>query len=264
MRLENDELAIRNLKRLLEQEEIQDQELADATSILAQAYINTKSLDSALTQIGRAAVATKKPHEEGRFYFIQGQLYNALKDKDSANLAFDKVIDLNRKIPRKYLISAHIEKAKNFDYEKGNKLEFIEHLSKLEEDRENRPFLDHIYHQKATYYLNRNRDSLAVVYYNKSIRTNSQDKILISKNYETLGDMNFDRNNFKVAGAYYDSTMTKMVENSKPFRIIKRKRENLDDVIYYEGVAEVNDSILRFVNMPKRNAWIILKTMWQN
>jgi tetratricopeptide (TPR) repeat protein len=251
MRLENDELAIKNIKTLLFQEELEDQDLADATSTIAQAYINTQSLDSALTQIKIAAGATKIRSEEGRYYFIQGQLYNALKDKDSANLAFNKVIDLNRKIPRKYLISAHVEKAKNFDYEKGNKLEFIEHLTKLEEDRENRPFLDQIFHQLAQYHQNQNSDSLAVAYYNKSIRTSSQDKILMARNYEILGDMNFDINNFKVAGAYYDSTMTKMVVNSKPYRGIKRKRENLDDVIYYEGVAEVNDSIMRLVKMSE-------------
>lgn len=249
MRLENDELAIKNIKTLLEQEELEGQDLADATSTIAQAYINTKSLDSALTQIVIAAESTKKRNEEGRYYFIQGQLYNALQDKDSANIAFDKVIDLNRKIPRKYLVSAHVEKAKNFDYEKGNKLEFIEHLTKLEEDRENRPFLDQIYHQIAQYHVKQNADSLGIAYYNKSIRTNSQDKILMSRNYEILGDMSFDVNNYKVAGAYYDSTMTKMVENSKSYRTIKRKRENLDDVIYYEGVAEVNDSILRLVKM---------------
>ena len=71
----------------------------------------------------------------------------------------------------------------------------------------------------------------------------------MARNYEILGDMSFDVNKYKIAGAYYDSTMTKMVENSKPYRIIKRKRENLEDVIYYEGVAEVNDSIIRLVKM---------------
>ncbi|WP_034060045.1 type IX secretion system periplasmic lipoprotein PorW/SprE [Lacinutrix jangbogonensis] len=251
MRLENDVLAIKNIKTLLEQEELEGQDLADASSTMAQAYINTKSIDSALTQIVIAAESTKKPSEEGRYYFIQGQLYNALQDKDSANIAFDRVIDLNRKIPRKYLISAHVEKAKNFDYEKGNKLEFITYLTDLEEDRENRPFLDQIYHQVAQYHLKQKSDSLAITYYNKSIRTNSQDKILMARNYEILGDMSFDVNNYKVAGAYYDSTMTKMVKNSKPYRIIKRKRENLDDVIYYEGVAEANDSIIRLVKMSE-------------
>jgi len=257
LRLENNELAIKNIKTLIEQVELKGQDLADATSTMAQAYINTQSLDSALAQIKIAANATKKRNEEGRYYFIEGQLYNALKDKDSANLAFDKVIDLNRKIPRKYLISAHVEKAKNFDYNKGNKLEFIEYLTDLEEDRENRPFLDQIYHQVAQYHSNQNSDSLAIAYYNKSLRTNSQDKILMARNYEILGDMSFDNNNYKVAGAYFDSTMTKMVKNSKAYRIIKRKRENLDDVIYYEGIAEVNDSIIRLVNMsnPERQAY---------
>lgn len=257
MRLENNELAIKNIKTLLYQEELKGQDLADANATMAQAYINTKALDSALTQIKIATEATKKRFEEGRYNFIQGQLYNALQNKDSANLAFDKVIDLNRKIPRKYLINAHVEKAKNFDYEKGNKLEFIAYLTKLEDDRENRPFLDQIYHQVAQYHLNQKSDSLAITYYNKSIKTNSQDKILMAKNYETLGDMSFDTNKYKIAGAYYDSTMTKMVENSKPYRTIKRKRENLDDVIFYEGVAEVNDSIIRLVNMsaPERQGF---------
>ena len=63
--------------------------------------------------------------------------------------------------------------------------------------------------------------------------------------------MYFDRNIYKTAGAYYDSTMTAMVQNSKPFRIIKKKRENLDDVIYYEGIAQVNDSILNMISLPK-------------
>lgn len=249
LRLENEELAIKNLKTLLEQEELKGQDLADASSTMAQAYINTKSLDSALTQIAIAAESTKKRNEEGRYYFIQGQLYNAQQDKDSANIAFDKVIDLNRKIPRKYLISAHLEKAKNFDYNNGNQLEFVDYLTDLENDRENRPFLDQIYHQIAQYHTNQSSDSLAVAYYNKSLRTNSKDQILMARNYEILGDMSFDTNNYKVAGAYYDSTMAKMVINSKPYRTIKRKRENLDDVIYYEGIAEVNDSILRLVNM---------------
>ena len=101
IRLENDEVAIDNLKRLLEQEELEQQDLADATSMLAQAYINTKYLDSALTQIKVAAKNTKKDFEKGRFNIIKGQLYNKLNYKDSANMAFDKVIKLNRKIPRK-------------------------------------------------------------------------------------------------------------------------------------------------------------------
>ncbi|WP_396602647.1 hypothetical protein [Algibacter sp. R77976] len=251
IRLDNNELAIENLKRLLKQEDLEGQDLADASSMLAQAYLNTKIIDTAITQLEIASNATKNNDERGRYRFIQGQLYNELGYKDSANIAFDKVIELNRRTPRIYMISAYLEQVKNFDFENGNKLEITELLTELEENRENRPFLDKIYHQIAAYHLKNGSDSLAVAYYNKSLRTDSRDKFLKAKNYETLGDMNFDASVYADAGQYYDSTMSNLVLNSKPYRIIKRKRDNLEDVIYYESIAKVNDSILRLVNLPE-------------
>lgn len=251
IRLENNELAIENLKRLLEEEVLEDQDMADATSMLAQAYLNVKSKDSALTQLAIAAEFTKKKKEQARFNYIIGQLYNEFGEKDSANIAFDKVIDMHRKIPRAYYINAHLAKSNNFDPESGNKVEFLEYLTDLEEDRENRPFLDKIYYRIAEFHRVNQSDSLAVAYYNKSLRTNLGDNELMSRDYATLGDMSFDDAQYKTAGAYYDSTMTKMKLNSKPYRVIKRKRENLEDVIYYEDVAQVNDSILRLVNLTE-------------
>ncbi|WP_299223642.1 hypothetical protein [uncultured Psychroserpens sp.] len=249
IRLENNELAIKNLKRLLDQEELEDQDLADATAMLAQAYINIKSKDSALTQLAVAAEYTKKHKERARYNYIIGQLYNEFGKIDSANMAFDRIIDMHRKIPRPYYINAHLAKATNFDMENGNKLEFEEYLTNLEENRENRPFLDKIYYRIAEYHRANKSDSLAAVYYNRSLRTNTADQQLKAYDYTTLGDMSFDEAEYKKAGAYYDSTMTNLKLNSKPYRVIKRKRENLDDVIYYEDIAQVNDSILNLVSL---------------
>lgn len=251
IRLENNELAIKNLKRLLDQEELEDQDLADATAILAQAYINIKAKDSALAQLNIAAEYTKKKKEIARYNYIVGQLYNEFGEKDSANLAFDKVIELHRKVPRAYYINAHLAKSYNFDPETGDPVEFLEYLTDLEENRENRPFLDKIYYRIAEYHRSGGNDSLAMAYYNKSLRTNLGDKELISRDYSTLGDMNFDKAEYRLAGDYYDSTMQSMKLNSKPYRIIKRKRDNLEDVIYYEDIAQVDDSILNLVNMSE-------------
>src|SRR5690606_11950811 len=152
MRLENNELAIKNLKRTFEQEEVKGQDVADATAALAQAYINIKAKDSALAQLAIAAEFTKKNNEKARFNYIRGQLYNEFGYKDSANLAFDKVIDLHRKVPRAYYINAHLAKAANFDLETGDVLAFEEYLMALEKNRENRPFLDKIYYRIAEFH----------------------------------------------------------------------------------------------------------------
>lgn len=260
MRLENNELAIKNLKRLLRLEKLSDQDLADATATLAEAYINIQAKDSALAQLAIAAAHTKKNNEKARYNYIRGQLYNEFGYKDSANIAFDKVIDLHRKVPRAYYINAHLAKAANFMLDTGDVLAFHDYLTKLEEDRENRPFLDKIYYRIAEFHKTADRDSLAVVYYNKSLRSSSGDKHLRALDYVRLGDMSFDKSEYKTAGAYYDSTLTNMVIDSKPFRTIKRKRENLEDVIYYENVAQVNDSILNLVSLSDADRIAVFQT----
>lgn len=249
IRLNNEEYAIKNLQKMLEEEELEDEVIADANAQIAQAMINLDSIPQSLPYIKLASNYVKDKELKGRYAFIKGQIYNRLAMKDSANLAFDEVIALNRKTSRVYMINAYVAKAKNFDYTKEDKIAFLELLEELEEDRENRPFLDKIYNIQGDYYRNIKNDSMALVYYNKSIQAYKNDQTLQSINYQTLAEMNFDKALYKNAGAYYDSTLTNLVENTRQWRRIKKKRENLDDVIRYEEIAVTNDSILRIASM---------------
>ena len=264
LRLENEGLAIKNLKELIESNKLSDEDNVAASSALAQAYITIKALDSAIIQLQRASQLTKDNHELGRLRFIEGQLYSSLGIKDSSNLAFDQVIALNRKTPRVYMISAHLEKIKNFDFENDNKLILETLLENLESNRENRPFLDKIYHQIANYQIKNNKDSLAIAYYNKSLRTDSKDAHLTALNYRILADLNFDYSEYSLAGSYYDSTLLSLQDNSKSFRAIKRKRDNLEDVIYYEAVAHETDSVLRLVELSQSEKEAYFQTYIEN
>ena len=264
LRLENEGLAIKNLKELIESNKLSNEDNVAASSALAQAYITTKALDSAIIQLQRASQLTKDNHELGRLRFIEGQLYSSLGIKDSANLAFDQVIALNRKTPRIYMISAYLEKIKNFDFENDNKLILETLLESLELNRENRPFLDKIYHQIANYQIKNNKDSLAIAYYNKSLRTDSKDAHLTALNYRILADLNFDYSEYSLAGSYYDSTLLSLQDNSRLFRAIKRKRDNLEDVIYYEAVAHETDSVLRLVQLSQSEKEAYFQTYIEN
>ena len=251
IRLENDDLAIKNLKRLMKYERLKDQEYADARAMLAQAYINLNAPDTAVQNLKIASHYTKKNPEKGRYYYIIGQLYNQLGYKDSANYAFDKVIELNRKSPRIYMINAKIEKLKNTRVTGENKEEILEYLTKMELNRENRPYLDGIYRQLAEFHLEQESDSLAILYFNKSLRASQNKPKLNALNYENLAEYNFDESIYKPAGAYYDSVLTNLNENTKKFRAIKKKRDNLEDVIKYEDIVHYADSVITVYQMPK-------------
>ncbi len=251
IRLKNDEIALENLQKMLDEEELTQEELADASAIMAQAYINLDSLDAALPYMKIASENVKDKELIGRYTFIKGQLYNRLGQKDSANLAFDEVIEMNRKTSRSYLINSYLEKGKNFDYENGDRTAFLELLQELEENRENRPFLDKIYNQFGDYYRFSDSIDTSVKYYNKSIKAFRNDRTLQSVNYQTLAEINFNNAEYKTAGAYYDSTITFLQEKSKQWRRVKKKRENLADVIKYEDIAAENDSILKIAGMSE-------------
>lgn len=251
IRLNNEDIAIENLEKMMEEAELEDEELAEASAILAQAFVNLDSIDAALPYIKLASEYTRDNELKGRYAFIKGQIYNRLEMKDSANMAFDEVIDLNRKSPRVYMINAYIEKARNFNYDKEDRVAFLELLFELEENRENRPFLDRIYNQIGEYYRSTANIDTAVIYYNKSIKKFQDDRILQSVNYSTLAEISFDAAEYKRAGNYYDSTLTFLEEKSRDWRRFKKKRENLDDVIKYEDIATLNDSVLRLSAMSE-------------
>tara|TARA_B100001146_G_scaffold225257_1_gene249126 strand:- start:51493 stop:54075 length:2583 start_codon:yes stop_codon:yes gene_type:complete len=256
IRLNNEEVALEDLLEALEEVEdgaieMEEDDFADVNAIVAQAYINLDTLEAALPYMKVASETVKNNELKGRYAFIKGQLYNRLGFKDSANIAFDEVIELNRKSPRIYMINAYIEKARNFDYDSGDQVAFLELLRELEENRENRPYLDRIYNQMGDYYRNTADIDSAKIFYNKSIQKFNEDRTLQSVNYSTLAEINFDVAEYKTAGAYYDSTLTFLEENTRRWRRVTKKRENLDDVIKYEDIATLNDSILKFAAMSE-------------
>lgn len=251
MRLDNPEVAIKNLKRLFKYESLKDQEYADANAVLAQCYINLNAPDTAIQKLKIAQAYTKKNPEKGRYLFIIGQLFNQLGHKDSANYAFDKVIALNRKSPRVYMINAHLQKIQNTELTDGNREELLEYLTELEENRENRPFLDKIYREVAQFHLANESDSLALAYYNKSLKATQGEQKLNALNYQSLADYYFDEDAYKTAGAYYDSTLTNLKENTRQFRNIKKKLDNLEDVIKYEDIVQHTDSVITLYEMPE-------------
>lgn len=249
MRLDNPELAIKNLERLFRYESLKDQEYADANAVIAQCYINLKAPDTAIQKLKIAQSYTKKNEERGRYLFIIGQLYNQLGFKDSANYAFDKVIALNRKSPRVYMINAHLKKIQNTTITENNKETLLAYLTELEENRENRPFLGKIFREVAQFHLATGSDSLALAYYNKSLRANNGERKLNAKNYQNLADYYFDADAYKTSGAYYDSTLTNLEENTKKYRSIKKRLDNLEDVITYEDVVQHADSVITLFEM---------------
>ncbi|HWR93900.1 MAG TPA: hypothetical protein VN192_01720 [Flavobacterium sp.] len=251
IRLDNDAIAINSLHRILADTKFDKQQYADANAIMAQAFINLEQKDSAVANLKLAREYTKKNEEKARYTFIIGQLYQDLGYKDSATIAFETVIKMNRKSPRQYIIHSYVEKAHMFDYETGDVDAFLAKYNELVEDYENHNYLDILNYQMGVFYTNLNKPNTALSYYTSTLQTKSTDNYLVASTYRNMAEIYFKKANYIYAGKYYDSTLVLLQPRSREYFTIKKKRENLEDVIKYEGIVAKNDSIINVYNMPK-------------
>jgi tetratricopeptide (TPR) repeat protein len=251
MRLDNDALVIKNINKLLKEQKLKHQVLADANALLSEAFLNLEEKDSAIAKLKIAESFTKKNEEKARYRFILGQLYQESGKKDTAGYYYQSVIAMNRKAERKYVIQAYAKKAQLFDYEKGDKEAFVITYNKLVKDRENRPFLDVIFYEMGVFYDKHNDQELAKDFYKASLKTASKDAYLSASNYRNLGDMYFKNADYSMSAKYYDSTLVKLDPKTREFIHIQKTRKNLDEVIKYEDIAKRNDSILKIVSLPQ-------------
>lgn len=251
MRLGNDAVVVSNMTKLLKEQKLKKQVLADANALLSEAFLNLEEKDSAVAKLKLAEKFTKRNNQRARYRFILGQLYEELGKKDSALYSYQSVIEMNRKSERKYVIQSQVRKAQLFDYQKGDTTAFLKNYDKLIADRENRPFLDLLFYQKAVFYDKNGNKKLASKFYNSSLKKATTDDYLVASNYRDLGNMYFKEAKYPLAAKYYDSTLVKLDVKTREFVHIQKIRKDLDEVILYEALASRNDSIINIVSLPE-------------
>jgi len=249
LKLEYFGLAIQNLKKLFRDSEaaMKNQTKADAYATLAQGYIHLEHLDSAKIPLKQAIDLTNDTDEKARYTYILGQLNSKTGQKTDAVKNFQDVIDYNRRISRALVINAHAEKFANQDISTVDTTTFVREYLSLLKDRENRAYSDIIFHQLGVMHEAYELKDKAIKDYNMSLKVGKNNEYIKVSNYNKLANIYYQKKQFETAGKYYDSTMVYMNPMSREYVQVKRKRNNLVDIVRYEQIARKNDSILNLV-----------------
>ena len=242
---------------LIDQNELTVTEYVEVSAHLAKAYIALNQPEKATKPLYNAAAGVKDKALQARYYYLLGQLHDNLEHKDSAALAYQSVINLNRRIPRIFWIHAKLNQlnTNQLDLESTQKA-----YKKLTKNEENKKYLDKIHFSHASYSLSHFDTIAAKNLINASLRTNTKDKMLKGLAYETMGEVFFDENQFVTAGAYLDSTLNVLEPKTRRFRKITRKRNKLNDIIKYETNRQTSDSLLALMTKtPEEQASIFTR-----
>lgn len=259
IRLRNEELAIENLRPLARSIFSSNKFYSLANATLAESFLNLKQLDSASFYIKRAALEAPKRKNKARYLFITGQLFESLGKRDSAEWAFKEIIALKRKAPKKFLLQAKIKKTL---LDTLNTLtDRVSFLQKILKNYENQTFEHFVNRAIGNLYLKQKEDSLALVYFDRSIDSPYLDPYTQIENNKDLADYHFKEGNYFISGNYLDKLLPLFDETSLAFKKIKRKRENLSGVIFYEQNIKQTDSIIYLMTLSKKEQLIYFENL---
>jgi len=243
IRMENYAPAIRNLKFLARQKNTSQELKSEAYAFAGQAHIYLDSLDLAAQNLQKAAELAKDKEKKARYWFITAQLLDKINLRDSAVSVLRHIEEQKR--PRKYSLQAELLRYRLSMDKTELHPEMLKALYTKLKRYEYHKFYPYINYTIGGIFHTEDSLKLAVDYYTKAAR--SQDKYLKEKAYEQMANIGFQKKDYLMAGAYLDSLLQVMPQETLKYLKTKHKRNNIEDIIVLEKLIKRNDSIMTLV-----------------
>ena len=222
---------------------------------IADYYIAIHDYRKAIDYLKSGMNATNDRELRLRCMFILGQIYMELGDADHAIEWFKKVV---RKNPEyEMLFEAKMNMARMGSA--GNAKEMYKMLNRMLNETKNEEYVDRIYYAMAELAMREGDPDKAIGYYRESVanaRTNQNQRAVSSLK---VASILFDRNNYELSQAYYDTAVSAMRRETFPeYDSIANISQTLNVLVTNLAVIRDQDSLLRVANMDSISRNILI------
>ena len=221
---------------------------------VADYYIATKDYRNAINYLKAGLLETNSRDMRTRVRFILGQIYMELNDGKRATEQFKKVIKKNP--PYEMLFEAKMNMAKMGS--SGNAKELYKMLNRMLNDRKNEEYADRIYYAMAELAMREDDVNKAIGFFRQSVAEAKNNRIQRAYSSLKLATILFERNDYELSQAYYDTAVSAMEKNYPGYDSIANLSRTLNDLVSNLTVIREQDSLLKVANMDSigRNALI--------
>lgn len=221
---------------------------------LAVAYadllLKKKSYTSAKNQLLKAIPLAKNKKQRARLTYILAQLYQQRGDMDKAARYYGAVVKANP--PYEMAFQAQLNQAKTM--EAGTKDTRLIHarLLKMAKDAKNKEYRDQIYYTLAEISLKQGKKDEAIAYLRLSTQNSTDNIYQKSLTFLKLADLYFQKPEYELAQAYYDSTAGILPKDFPGYDQVLRKQASLTDLVANLSVIRREDSLQRVAQMGEK------------
>lgn len=223
--------------------------IAEFMAVSADYYIQQGNYHNAIKPLANAVSHTKKKKDRIRYSYILAQLYQKDEDAKKASKYYDMVVKMNP--PYEMAFNARLNRAKLFDINSKKGKEIKEELLKMCKDEKNTEYLDQLYYVLAEIAEKENDITTTIDYLKLSVRSSVSNNIQKSLSYLKLADISFGDAKYKLASAYYDSTMAFLAKDYPKYDVIADRKKSLASLVKHLNIVEREDSLQALAKMSE-------------
>ncbi|MFC2175411.1 tetratricopeptide repeat protein, partial [Bacteroidota bacterium] len=233
--------------------------IAELAAVKADYYIKKGEYDKAKNQLIVAIEKTKNRKHRGRYTYILAQLYQELNNQDSAAFYYTSVLKKN--MPYVMEFNARINRALMASANTGSMEAIKRELKKMAKDDKNIEYLDRIYYALGDIALDEGDKDLAVEYLKKSVASSGSNMTQKAVSYFTIADLHFERPEYELAAAYYDTAAAILPLKHKEYERVKTRQLSLADLVKNIKTIAHQDSMLELGNLSESELAAVIEEM---
>ena len=212
-------------------------------------YQKRGDLDNMLRNLIETVPVLSNHDGKGRIFFIVGQNYQELGFDAEAYNYYRKCLATNPDYELDFYTRLRMAQVTQLN-ENSDVRTVRKYLRKLLKDKKNEEFRDKIYYEMAEFEARQNNLDKAIEYYNSSIRSGQKNKRQKGMSYLKLGKIYYDTlRNYKLAEAYYDSTIQTLPKDFEGYAEIKNRQSILSNFVKQLNTIELQDSLITLSKM---------------
>jgi len=217
-------------------------------------YIHTKRYEEAIPYLKKVIKHEMRRKQKAREWFLLGQLYAALGQREDAYNAYRHVVRMNP--PYELDFNARI--AMTEVMAGGNPGKMISKLKRMARSEKNSEYLDQVYYAMGNIYLLQRDTMSAIGAYEqgneKGTRSGIEKGVLLLR----LGDLYWDKERFSDAQRCYGAAIGLLDKERDDYEQLSERSKVLDKLVPYTEAVHLQDSLQVLAKLPEaeRNAAI--------
>ncbi len=212
-------------------------------------YIHAADYRRAIPYLRRVIRHEMRRKQRAREWFLLGQLYASIGQRDSAYRAFHHVIRLNP--PYQLEFNARI--AQTEVMAQGQSRKMIGRLRRMASSDNNKEYLDQIYYAIGNIHLADRDTARAINAYEKGAKESTRNGIEKGVLLLRLGDIYWQKEKFSDARRCYGEAIGLLDQDREDYQQLSARSKILDELVPHTETIELQDSLQRLAQMSEKD-----------